>query len=1102
MSFHALFIAAFGYSCFLYAQDAELVVASGHALSVNAVALSPDETTLASGSDDRTIKLWDMKTGFEIRTLCKDMYVIHTLAFSPDGSMLASGGDDIRLWNAKSGNTLRQINITPFCHSLAFSPDGSMLAAACGDYAISIWNPASGAIIRTLRSHTGFINQIAFSPDGTLLASASDDKTVIIWDVRHGAVIKILKEHSSTVNAVAFSADGAWLASGSMDQTVRIWETHSGKCKKTFKNHTYGASTVTFIPDSDLLLVGSGRRLMLGEKTKIYCWDIKKEKLLYSWDAHVNMITALRLNQNSSILISSGRDAAIRFWDRVAGKLIWSFTSYSRSVYSSDVSVDDVLAMTSDKRVLLWDMKTGVHIKRTEECDQWLRSVRFQPSGRRIGGNAGKKIYVWNTGEDNPFRILEPAETMTDAFRSFAFHPLGAKLAAGSTTGKICVWDIAANSQIIRFDASSSPITSLCYTGGGEMLLAASFKNITFHDTLTGKWKRFSHDAPHAGEVNSMVISHDGKMIVSAGDDGHVKLWDIFSYHDLWYYESPVHKPELSKLLLQLSGSNGPVNTVSVSGSAKYIASAGKDPLIRLWDAQNGSLLRTFKGHNDRVTSLSFAANDRLVVSSGWDGRVILWDRDSGQRVLDIFDFGDGEYLLKTPDHYYTASRGALKRVGVRVSDKIFPFEQFDLRLNRPDIIADRIGLAPKELVASYHAAYRRRLRKMRFSEDMLSGDIHLPEISVTTTGLPVSTDQSALTVHVKAGDSKYLLDRLNLFINDVPIYGSDGISLRNNKSSFYEQDIALELSTGYNKVQVSVLNEKGVESLREMFIINYDGPPVQPDLYILAIGISDYADDEMDLRYAAKDACDLAGLFQKNAVRYYHTIHILKLLDRDAVKANILKAKSFFTPSKPDDQVIVFIAGHGVLDDQMNWYFAPSDIDFSHPSAKGISYDELEGLLDGIPARKKLLLMDACHSGEVDREEHVLVAGDNTGSGSVKSRSFKKRVEKKQQLGLENTYELMQTLFADLSRGSGAMVIASAGGAEYAWESAEWKNGVFTYALLDGLKSKRADKNNDGQISLSELRDYTANKVQSLTKGRQHPASRKENLEFDFRIW
>jgi len=158
---------------------------------------------------------------------------------------------------------------------------------------------------------------------------------------------------------------------------------------------------------------------------------------------------------------------------------------------------------------------------------------------------------------------------------------------------------------------------------------------------------------------------------------------------------------------------------------------------------------------------------------------------------------------------------------------------------------------------------------------------------------------------------------------------------------------------------------------------------------------------------------------------------------------------------------------------------------------------------LDGIPARKKLLLMDTCHSGEVDKEETEIELASNSTEGTVKSRSFRGvKIKQKSKLGLGNSFELLRELFADLRRGSGAMVISSASGTEFALESDKWKNGVFTYSVLEGLQTNNADKDKSGDVRVSELRDYVIEKVQELTADKQTPTSRRENLEFDFVVY
>ena len=230
--------------------------------------------------------------------------------------------------------------------------------------------------------------------------------------------------------------------------------------------------------------------------------------------------------------------------------------------------------------------------------------------------------------------------------------------------------------------------------------------------------------------------------------------------------------------------------------------------------------------------------------------------------------------------------------------------------------------------------------------------------------------------------------------------------------------------------------------------------------------------------------------------------MHVKLLLDTAATRENILGAREFLAASKVTNQVVLFVAGHGLLGDRLDYYFGTTDIDFAHPDKRGLGYGELEGLLDGIAPRSKLLLMDTCHAGEVDTEADAPAPAQKfAAAGEVKARGFK-MLPGKRTLGLNSAFELMRELFADLRRGSGAQVISSASGVEFAFESAAVQNGVFTWSVLEGLKTAAADTNKDGQVPVSELRDYVVAKVRELTNGQQTPVSRREALDNDFRVY
>ena len=203
------------------------------------------------------------------------------------------------------------------------------------------------------------------------------------------------------------------------------------------------------------------------------------------------------------------------------------------------------------------------------------------------------------------------------------------------------------------------------------------------------------------------------------------------------------------------------------------------------------------------------------------------------------------------------------------------------------------------------------------------------------------------------------------------------------------------------------------------------------------------------------------------------------------------------------NDVVIVFVAGHGVLDKNFDYYFASYDMDFSNPGERGIPYGAIEKLLDGIKALKKLLLIDSCHSGELDKEDIQESEEKEEEDGELIFRSVGTAVEYKDNpLGLKSTNELMKSLFTDLRRGTGATVISSSGGTELSVEGGDFQNGLFTYCLIKGLKEGTADINKDKMISISELQIYIRDEVNRLSQGRQTPTSRIENNELDYRVW
>ena len=281
----------------------------GHTDLVWSVAFSPNGQTLASGSQDRTIRLWNLNNGNLKRTLTGHRDAVNSIAFSPDGRTLASGSWDgtIRLWNPNNGNLKRTLTgHTDGISSVAFSPDGQTLASASGDRTIRLWNPNNGNLKRTLTGHTDGISSVAFSPDGQALASGSPDQTIRLWNPNNGKHIKTLTGHTGDIPRMMFSPDGRTLASGSRDQMVRLWNPNTGQHKRTLANQTGGANPVAFSPDGATLLIG-GRGISI--------WDTQTAQYKKPLTGDIGDVLSVVFSSDGQMVASGSVDSKVRLWE-------------------------------------------------------------------------------------------------------------------------------------------------------------------------------------------------------------------------------------------------------------------------------------------------------------------------------------------------------------------------------------------------------------------------------------------------------------------------------------------------------------------------------------------------------------------------------------------------------------------------------------------------------------------------------------------------------------------------------------------------------------------------------------------------------------------
>ncbi|MDJ0549502.1 MAG: serine/threonine-protein kinase, partial [Microcystis sp. M49637_WE12] len=254
---------------------------TGHSGQVYSLAYSPDGRYLASGSSDKTIKIWETATGTELRTLTGHSMTVWSVAYSPDGRYLASGSLDktIKIWEVATGKVRTLTGHYMTFWSVAYSPDGRYLASGSSDKTIKIWETATGKELRTLAGHSKGVWSVVYSPDGRYLASGSSDKTIKIWEVATGQELRTLTGHSEGVLSVAYSPDGRYLASGIGDGAIKIWEVATVRELRTPTRHSEVVRSVAYSPD--------GRYLASGSQDKtIKIWEVATGNELRTLTGH------------------------------------------------------------------------------------------------------------------------------------------------------------------------------------------------------------------------------------------------------------------------------------------------------------------------------------------------------------------------------------------------------------------------------------------------------------------------------------------------------------------------------------------------------------------------------------------------------------------------------------------------------------------------------------------------------------------------------------------------------------------------------------------------------------------------------------------------
>jgi WD40 repeat protein len=571
---------------------------SGHDGPVRSVSFSPNGQLVLSGSEDNTLRIWDVAAGESLKTLRGHGQPVRACVFSPDKKMALSGGDDnsVRVWNVAGYQEVRVLSSTVFVGhedavlSARFSRDGKHIVTASRDRTASLWDTGSGNPLKRFQEgHDFLVSGVAFFPGH--LATGAGDNSVRTWNLTAGTQEVVLPA-TGRIGTLAASPDGSWVFTGSPGTDVKVWNTKTGALVETLGGHAAEITSLAFSPQGDRVASGDdegGLRLWRqpnGPAGSGKGWVVERQLA-----GHNGSITGIRFTPDGRRLVTASGDRTCNQWDVATGQeLAQGKLQHDEWISSLDVSTDGTLAITTcdDGVARLWRLSDGTKLAEVKSPGKSFNAVGFSPDGSTAALTSAeeKRVWMWNLS----------AATAANA---------RGNAAAGLLT------------EYLNFNKLGGEVWAAMYAPGGRHLLTIGGNDATLWNLDDrSPVVRYS---PH-GAVASAALSPDGKLVATGSWDHSAKIWDR----------------DTGRALRKLEhGHKGYINSVEFSPDGRELLTASDDYTARLWDVASGKPTPIiFQGHTARVVSATFSRDGKRVLTVSGDKTAIIWDRATGKPLL------------------------------------------------------------------------------------------------------------------------------------------------------------------------------------------------------------------------------------------------------------------------------------------------------------------------------------------------------------------------------------------------------------------------------------------------------------------------------------
>jgi WD40 repeat protein len=1087
VSVFATFIAA-GSTVAQNLRRVDLVVQTGHSSTVRSVAFSPDGKILASLGLEGTIKLWDIASGKQIRSL-GNSEATGSLAFSPDGKTIATASFKTRsvmLFSVVTGELIKTFPLADhvIIWQVRFSPDGETIATVGYNCQIKFWNVRDGTERRTVyRGSIGCKVTIDFSPDGKYLAAASDDNR--IWMLEVGTEeISGITTTSRDISSITFSPDGRLLAEGGSGAEIKIFDVRRQILIRAFpKSHSGAIMSLAFSADGKTLASG-------GNDGSVKLWNVDDPSIPRTLSGHSQGVQCVAFSPTGNTIASGGADDTIKIWNAETAD-VRTLAGVASTVFSIDFSPNGrTLAMArEDKVVQIWNAESGNEVRTLVGHADLVWTTAFSPDAKLLAsGSADRSIRIWDleTG-----RTVKELLGHAGAVKRLAFSPDGKTLASGDSTGRIILWNVGTGEKReIPVAADIKQIDALVFSPDGSMLASSGWQPVKLWDVTTLGLLRDA--GPLYSMVSAIAFSRDGKTIAMNGN----KQFDVIPAGSPYVEEG-------NKIRLMTVDRLEEIGSYSLDDAAYRTEFEKQFPT-------------GFETFYDETVS------DSMIAKILEGSRVQLFYRAGRKELAALVTNDDNRWTIVSPDGRFDTNKSLDDIEGMHWIDSDAPFTPVPLeifmRQYEPGLITrllkcTRDASCSREFKPPPSIAELNRVQpgigKPRISATKPDGtvDVSIDVEDVVRSGvrsgvfdLRLFIDRRLVASSIpRSEEEKYIAQASSTSESEADIWRrtydvSKQVSFGNGKGTYVFRNVRIP-RTGQHEIEFSAyaFNADRVKSdtVRTMLTLP-SSQSAKGKTILLTIGVNASESANYRLDYAANDAHRMQEVLGGRLAASGHDlvrINLVSDFDRsgrltenlatkkiikgvfdvmagrrggvDAETLRKIESQGRLAAVQPEDTLIITYSGHGYTRAGV-FYILPYDIgentglitDSVLPRL--ISSDELSLWMREIVAKEILFVVDACHS-----------------AASVQGADFKPGPMGSRGLG-------------QLAYDKGMRVLAAAQTNNVALELKSLQHGLLSYALLeDGIARGLADSDTpkDGMLTAGEWLGYAVKGVPALYK-------------------